>query len=634
MVGVCMNTKFLIVLLIFLFLGISAVSANDLNGTETVEMDINQISDLNNFNTILTEVNSNGDVKETPVISINSTEVYTGSSLGISIKDSKGSSISNQKLSVNINNENYNLNTNDNGVAVLNLNLKPDFYTLKVLFSGDDNFNAVNGTFNVTVLKLACSITPVSTSVYQYKYFYIYLKDNFENPIKGASVSFNINKNTYDSNTDDAGKARIKISLTADARYSMKIYYSGNDYYESVSKNILLTVPAVTSIEIGNNKLITNGFLRVYLKSSTLSAISQKTVIIKIGTKTYKKTTNDEGVIVFKPNLNADNYKITVIFEGNSQIDGCNNSKDVKCIVGDVKNPLKEKIPLVNGTPDIDVMPAKYIMADGDMKYTLLKSQYQETIKRDSYYLYLYNKLSKYVYFKTKYGSDKLHIIVREKWNVIERAINTKIVLKNKFNYWPDSITVSLKGKSYTYPQVRDVQNTGYTCGPTSCSMCSQVLKNYVNEKQLGKLAGSNSVSGSTTKGLKKALEKNNFKCSYYYKSSFTAAINQLKKGGCALIFHTWNHYVAILDISKDGKKVLVGNPSGDYDHGSHSIPTNWLTVSYMKKMFNNYDTSGLIVKLKYSIKSSTKTQLKNTYSSFGAGWVAKNTSERISQIN
>ena len=90
---------------------------------------------------------------------------------------------------------------------------------------------------------------------------------------------------------------------------------------------------------------------------------------------------------------------------------------------------------------------------------------------------------------------------------------------------------------------------------------------------------------------------------------------------------------MAILDISKDGKKVLVGNPSGDYEHGSHSIPTNWLTVNYMKKMFNNYNTQSLIVKLKYNLKSSTKTQLKNTYSSFGAGWTAQNTNERIPQI-
>ena len=127
------------------------------------------------------------------------------------------------------------------------------------------------------------------------------------------------------------------------------------------------------------------------------------------------------------------------------------------------------------------------------------------------------NKLSKYTFFKTKGEPNLNHIIKREKWNVIERTINTKIVQKNKNNYWPSQISVSLKGKSYNYPEVRDVQNTGYTCGPTSSSMCSQVLRNYICESQLAKQSGTSSYYGSSTKGLKKGLEKNNFKCIIYY---------------------------------------------------------------------------------------------------------------------
>lgn len=272
-------------------------------------------------------------------------------------------------------------------------------------------------------------------------------------------------------------------------------------------------------------------------------------------------------------------------------------------------------------------------MADGNMKYSLTKAQYRAVIKRDSYCLYLKNKLSKYTFFKSKAEPKLNHIIKREKWNVIERAINTKIVKKNKKGYWPSQITVSLKGKSYTYPEVRDIQNTGYTCGPTSSSMCSQVLRNYFNEKYLSKQSGTSSYYGSSTSGLKKGLEKNHFKCTLYNKSSFNKALKQLRKGGAALIFHTWSHYVAILDISKDGKKVLVGNPSGDYNHGSHKIPTNWLTVKYMKKRFNNYDTVGLIVKLKYSLSKSTKKSLNNFYSSMGTKWARQNTNERIPNI-
>ena len=605
--------KFLIICIILSVFCIAAVSAGD--------------------NTTADDTNSTELIKETPTISVDSSNVYTGQSIGISLKDSNDAPISNQNLTANINNKNHVINTGDEGVAGLNLNLKPNSYDLNVIFTGNDLYSPVNKIFNVKVLKLPSTITPINTTVLKSNYFYVDLKDNFGNALTGKTVSFNINGKTYNKISNDKGRAGLQINLNADAKYSMTVSYAGNDYYASSSKTVSMIVPAVTSIVVGNNKLLTNGHLRVYLKSSTFSAISKKTVTVKIGSKTFTKTTNTEGIVVFKPNMKVGDYEITATFAGTSTVFSSKASKKVSCIVGDVKNPTKQKIPLVNGSPDIDVMPANYVMGDGDMKYTLLKAQYKQTIKRDSYYLYLNKKLSKYVYFKTKSEPNLQHILVREKWNVIERAINTKIVKANKNNYWPGSITVSLSGKSYTYPQVRDVQNTGYTCGPTSSSMCTQFLKSYICEKQLAKLSKTTVRDGSFANLLKAGLEKSNFKCSYFYKSSYDKAINQLKKGGCALIFHTWGHYVAILDISKDGKKVLVGNPSGDYDHGSHSIPTNWLTVNYMKNMFNNYNTQSLVVKLKYNLKSSTKTQLKNTYSSFGAGWTAQNTNERIPQI-
>ena len=234
--------------------------------------------------------------------------------------------------------------------------------------------------------------------------------------------------------------------------------------------------------------------------------------------------------------LGTGTLTVKVEFGGTSTVAPSQDTKQVTGIKGNAKSPLKSKIPLRNGIPDVDYMTGNYVMADPDMTYTLLKSQYREVIKRDSYCLYLKKKLSKYTFFKSKSEPKLNHIIKREKWNVIERELNTKIVKKNKHNYWPKQITASLKGKSYTYPEVRDVQNTGYTCGPTSASMCSQALRNYYCEKYLAKKAGSNAYSGSSTSGLKRALEKCHFSCSFYYKSSFNKALNQLKKGGAAFI--------------------------------------------------------------------------------------------------
>lgn len=106
-------------------------------------------------------------------------------------------------------------------------------------------------------------------------------------------------------------------------------------------------------------------------------------------------------------------------------------SKKIKCINGNVKSPLTTKIGTVNGVPDIDVM------ADDDAQYSLSKAQYQEVLKRDSNTLFLYGKLSKYTFFKSKQSPKINHIIKREKWNVIEQAINIKMVKKNSYSYWP-----------------------------------------------------------------------------------------------------------------------------------------------------------------------------------------------------
>lgn len=604
--------KFITFCIAILFVSIAAVSASE-NVTDDSLM-----------------LNESDSIPDTPVISINTTNIKTGDSIGISLKDSNDTPLYNQKLNANINNENYTVDTDFNGEGSLKLSLKPNSYVLNLSFKGNENYSSVYKIFNIKILKSDSDINVVSTTIIRGNYFSIYLKNQRGEALTDCAVSFTVNGKTYKKTTNSAGKASLKISALTEKKYVMTIKYGGSSYYNSVTKDVNMIVRATTTVVVGNDRLLSNGYLKIYLKSYRFQTVSKKTLKITVGTKTFTKTTNTEGVVSFKPKVGEGTFNVSVEFEGSTYIIGCNVSKIVKGIKGDAKSPFKAKIPLKNGVPDVDYMLQSYIMADGDMSYTLLKDHYKSVIKRDSYCLFLNKKLSKYTVFKSKAEPKYFHIIKREKWNVIERALNVKIVKKNKYGYWPSQITVNLNGKEYTYAEVRDVQNTGYTCGPTSCSMCSQVLRNYINEKQLGKLAGSNSYYGSSTAGLKKALEKNHFKCTYYYKSSFNKALKELKKGGCALVFHTWNHYVSILDISKDGKKVLVGNPSGDYDYGSHSIPTKWLTVKYMKKMFNNYDTSGLIVKLKYNLKKSTKKSVNYFYNSMGTKWTRQNTSERI----
>ena len=490
------------------------------------------------------------------------------------------------------------------------------------------NDDAVSAT---TTTKRKTGISPHEYTIASGSYYKVSVYGADRKPLAKVPVTIRVWGVDHNVVTDSAGVAKLKIDLSY-GKYPIVVSFAGNNNYEPVSKTFYFFVGKKTSIVIGNDKLFHNGYLRIYLKSDEFWPVAKKTLIITIGNKKFKKVTNSEGVVVFKPAVGKGFKDVHVTFDGEFNVVKSEATKRVACLYGSAKNPLYFKLPMKNGVPDIDYMAGNYIMGDGNAKYTLLKSQYLQVIQRDSYTLFLFNRLTKYVFTKTKSEPNYNHLFSRTKWNVFERELNTKLVLKNSRSYWPYELTASLRGKAYTYSEVRDVQDTGYTCGPTSSSMCTQVLRSYMNEHYLAQKSGTSYYDGSSTAGLKRGLESSNFKCTFYYESSFKTALNELKKGGCALIFHTWNHYVAILDISKDGSKVLVGNPSGDYDYGSHGIPTNWLSVSHMYDSFNDYDTSGLIVKLKYSMSRTTKAQMTKLYQNMGA-FTRKNTNERIPNV-
>ena len=612
---------FLFALLVFICINVAAVSANELNATDSLEIEADDAIELDEQTDILedneTGPDGNGTAEKTsPEITVSSNNVKSRDTLEIQIKNSTGSPIAYKKFTAILNNKQYSLQTNFKGVSSINIDLPEKTYQLTVIFNGDDRYNDVSKVFSIKVSKLSTKLTESANFVLKNRHLYFYLTDGNGNAVSGKKITIKFRGKTYTKKTNANGRVSFKVSSSKSK--SLKVIFKGDSKFKASSKKLKVRIIKKSrSINIGNSKFLTNGFIRLYLKYSG-KALSKKRVTVTLGGKKFKLKTNSEGIAIFKPNVKAGHYTVK------AKQSKYYSAKTLKCYEGNVKDPLKEAVPFKNGKPDVDLMPSNYVMGDGNAKYTLKKSQYREVLKRDSYCLYLNNKLTKYTFFKTKSHPNLNHIIKREKWNVIERAINAKLVKKNKPNYWPGKITVSLKGKSYKYPYVRDAQNNGYTCGPTSCSMCSQVLKNYVCEKFIAKLAKTNRY-GTSCNAMINALKKNNFFAEYFYKSSFSYALNEVKNGGAALIFHAYNHYVSILDISKNGKKVLVSNSYGTYDN----IKTGWVKVSYMKKKFSNIDES-LIVRLNYKLSDSTKNSINSYYTSMGANWVAQNTRHNI----
>lgn len=184
-----MKIKFLIICLLIFICSVAVVSASD-DADEAV-------SDFNE------------SLKTVPVISINTTNIYTGDSIDIVFKDENETPISNLNFTANIDKKDYSLSTDSQGKSSLKLNLMANKYALKVSFLGNDNYSPLNQTFNINILKLDSNLNPVNTTVVKGNYLYVYLKDQNDEAITGVKVSFTVDGKTYTSTTNNNGSAGL-----------------------------------------------------------------------------------------------------------------------------------------------------------------------------------------------------------------------------------------------------------------------------------------------------------------------------------------------------------------------------------------------------------------------------------------
>ena len=541
-----------------------------------------------------------------------------------------------------------------NGSAVLNyttpLSWTTNNITIQAVYSGNEIFEGSRSNLSNQIIKEAIiNSNNLIKTTNDIVYLNVNVTDEYGNIVETGKIRLYQNNKLIGENSLINGKRELYLGKMSAGNHDFKLEFISPGYTktavpvsitvknETPIVNLLLDIPQATQ---NANKLELRAYVTFNNTKYYKTNINSGYVLFKIDNNQIKKVgiVNSKALYNYTmPNDTSshiiDAYYISGVY-GNSTdtkiiqtVDKSKLNSENTAIKGN-KNPLDNIIENVDGMPNISLM-TNYVWADENATYTLTREQYQEITVQDSYSMYLNNFMSRYVAFKTKSEPDLYHVLRREKWNVIEKAINRNLVLSNGGAY-PAEITANLRGVEYTYSEVRDIQNTSYTCGPTSLSMCSQTLKTYFSEYRGSIDAGSTYSDGSSTSGLASAARMHNMSATFYYNTTFDNALNELSKGGCALIFHTWNHYVAILDISKDKSRVLVANPSGSYNEGSHGMPTNWLTVSYVKSCFNNYDTSGLILKLNYNLSVTVKNQTNNMYNNFGAKYVKSNTSERI----
>ena len=193
-------------------------------------------------------------LKDTPtIVAENGNYVINyGGKYSITLKNSNGNPISNQKVSFTFNGKDLgSATTNSKGVATIKLtaklvkNAKAGKKNM-IIKCGDANCNAVSKTVKINVNKEKTKISAKKKTFKKskkVKKYVVKLKNSKGKAIKKAKLTLKVNGKTYKAKTNKKGKATFKINkLNKNGRFKAKIKFKSNGYYKATAKKVKITV--------------------------------------------------------------------------------------------------------------------------------------------------------------------------------------------------------------------------------------------------------------------------------------------------------------------------------------------------------------------------------------------------------
>lgn len=204
---------------------------------------------LNDENYVADPVSSHISIKTSSFIYVvDVTATYDiNNPLIVNLHDSKGVILKNTPVSIKINGVSKTYWTNNNGQVLMStVGLAPNVYNAIITYAGSNIYFSSTATAKITIQK-ANPIMIASKMTYKSKVktkkYSIILKNNVYKVLKNTKVTLKINKKTYSAKTNSNGKATFKIKkLTKKGTYKAQIKYSGNGYYNALTKTVKITV--------------------------------------------------------------------------------------------------------------------------------------------------------------------------------------------------------------------------------------------------------------------------------------------------------------------------------------------------------------------------------------------------------
>lgn len=257
-------------------------------------------------------VNSSKIVKLTdnPLIEsniiVNVENITSGSDMIIEIESDRQMT---GQITVKINNDTYNVSSIDlkNHLKLTVSNLNIGKYILEVNYSGDMRFKQKSLKSNFSVLKAQIpnidNVIDVSDSI----------SVNLANATGNLTVI--VDGTVYKTIPLINGKADADLSDLSMGRHSISVIYSGDNFYESFSKEFIYNVPVIKITASNLNILYTsNARYQVLVTSDDKPVISQKVTFTINGIKTSAKT-DSKGYAYVTITLPPKSSKYTVSAE-------------------------------------------------------------------------------------------------------------------------------------------------------------------------------------------------------------------------------------------------------------------------------------------------------------------------------
>ena len=210
-----------------------------------------QINSINTLNDLIDNLNQTVSMKPMRNITMDVSSVTTvyngGKYLIVTLTDSEYRTLVGAPLTVTLNGKINNYTTDIYGQIKISTNdLAPNTYSTTIAFIGDDSYVSSSKTVAVVINK-ATPIVSAPTATFKVsvktKSYSIILKNNKNEVMKNAYVSFKVNGKTYYEKTNAKGQATFKITnLNKKGTFTAEVKYDGNSYYNAVTVKPKITV--------------------------------------------------------------------------------------------------------------------------------------------------------------------------------------------------------------------------------------------------------------------------------------------------------------------------------------------------------------------------------------------------------